>query len=235
MRLKAARIWALVPAAGAGRRMAADRPKQYLRLGENTVLEQTLERLIGSRVYTGIIVAISDDDRYWGSLTVSRSAQVYRVPGGSERADSVLSGLDFIASVAADDDWVMVHDAARPCLTAGDIQRLKEQVENHEVGGILALPVHDTLKRVAAGRILSTVDRTRIWRALTPQMFRLGLLRDALIAASKDGQRVTDEAGAIELQGLRPLIVEGRPDNIKITRPEDLPLAVYYLEQQRCE
>jgi 2-C-methyl-D-erythritol 4-phosphate cytidylyltransferase len=228
-------IWALVPAAGAGKRMAADRPKQYLRLGEHTVLEHTLARLIGSQVYAGIIVAISDDDRYWEALAASRSAGVYRVSGGSERADSVLSGLDFIASIAAADDWVMVHDAARPCITAGDILRLKAQVEHDEVGGILALPVHDTLKQVETDRIVSTVDRTRIWRALTPQMFRLGLLKNALIAASKAGQRVTDEASAIELTGLRPRIVEGRPDNIKITRPEDLPLAAYYLEQQRCE
>ncbi|MCI0652997.1 MAG: 2-C-methyl-D-erythritol 4-phosphate cytidylyltransferase [Methylococcaceae bacterium] len=235
MGLKTARIWALVPAAGAGKRMAADRPKQYLKLGDRTVLEQTLERLIGSQVYSGIIVAVSEDDGYWDSLTVSCADRVYRVAGGNERADSVLSGLDFIASIATPDEWVMVHDAARPCLTVNDIRRLRDAVKNDAVGGILALPVHDTLKSVEAGRISTTVDRSRIWRALTPQMFRLALLRDALFAASQAGRLVTDEASAVELKGLQPLIVEGRPDNIKITRPEDLPLAFFYLEQQRCE
>jgi 2-C-methyl-D-erythritol 4-phosphate cytidylyltransferase len=215
--------------------MAADRPKQYLTLGEATVLEQTLKRLIASGVFAGIVVALAEDDRYWDAIPLSRSGRIQRVSGGSERADSVLSGLDYIASNTAADDWVMVHDAARPCLTADDIRRLLDHVQNDEVGGILALPVHDTLKRVDDGRITSTADRSLIWRALTPQMFRLRLLRDALISASTAGQLVTDEASAIEMLGLRPLIVEGRSDNIKITRPEDLPLAAYFLEQQRCE
>jgi 2-C-methyl-D-erythritol 4-phosphate cytidylyltransferase len=235
MESNAARIWALVPAAGAGKRMGADRPKQYLKLGERTVLEQTLERLLGSQIFSGIVVAVSGDDGYWDSLPVGRADSVYRVAGGAERADSVLSGLDFLASIAAHDEWVMVHDAARPCLTSHDIRRLRDAGAGDAVGGILALPVHDTLKSVENGRIACTVDRSRIWRAVTPQMFRLAVLRDALIAASEAGQRVTDEASAIERLGLRPLIVEGRPDNIKITRPEDLPLAAYYLEQQRCE
>ncbi|MGH8476413.1 MAG: 2-C-methyl-D-erythritol 4-phosphate cytidylyltransferase [Methylococcales bacterium] len=232
---EAARIWALVPAAGAGKRMNSDRPKQYLKLGDRTVLEQTLRCLIDAGTFAGIIVALGEQDAYWDSLPVSRQQRVHRVKGGRERVDSVLSGLDHLATIAAPDDWVMVHDAARPCLTAHDIRHLKEQVENDSVGGILALPLHDTLKRVEADRISSTIDRSRIWRALTPQMFRLGLLRNALIAAAQAGQLVTDEASAVELQGLKPLIVEGRPDNIKITRPEDLALASYYLEQQRCE
>lgn len=235
MGLKSARIWAVVPAAGVGGRMGADRPKQYLKLGEHTVLEQTLERLLGSQVYSGIILALSDEDQYWNSLPISRSDRVYRVAGGSERADSVLAGLDFITRRAAQDEWVMVHDAARPCLTIDDIRRLRDAVENDDIGGILAVPVHDTLKNIEAGRISSTLDRSRIWRAVTPQMFRLGLLKEALVAASRTGHFVTDEASAVELQGLQPLIVEGRPDNIKITRPEDLPLAAYFLEQQRCE
>lgn len=230
-----ARIWALVPAAGVGKRMSADRPKQYLKLGDTTVLECTLDRLLGSGIYSGIVVAVSEDDAYWGRLSIGRSDRIHRVAGGRERSDSVLSGLDFIASIAARDEWVMVHDAARPCVTSGDLRKLKDAVENHAVGGILALPVHDTLKRVENGRISATVERSRIWRALTPQMFRLGLLRDALTSAAQTGRAVTDEASAVELKGLQPLIVEGRPDNIKITRPEDLPLAAYYLEQQRCE
>ena len=228
-------VWALVPAAGVGKRMAADRPKQYLPLGDCTVLKHTLQRLMASQLYAGIVVALSPEDEYWPSLCLSDTEQVYRVAGGRERADSVLSGLDFIALLGSVDDWVMVHDAARPCVTETDLRRLVEEVGNDPVGGILALPVHDTLKDVESKRIQSTVDRSRVWRALTPQMFRLGLLRDALREASRNDRRVTDEASAIELKGLRPLIVEGRPDNIKITRPEDLPLASYYLEQQRCE
>ncbi|RUM54254.1 MAG: 2-C-methyl-D-erythritol 4-phosphate cytidylyltransferase [Methylococcus sp.] len=228
-------VWALVPAAGVGKRMAADRPKQYLPLGGCTVLKHTLQRLMASQLYAGIVVALSPEDEYWPSLCLSDTEQVYRVAGGRERADSVLSGLDFIALLGSVDDWVMVHDAARPCVTETDLRRLVEEVGNDPVGGILALPVHDTLKDVESNRIQSTVDRSRVWRALTPQMFRLGLLRDALREASRNDRRVTDEASAIELKGLRPLIVEGRPDNIKITRPEDLPLASYYLEQQRCE
>ena len=228
-------VWALVPAAGVGKRMAADRPKQYLPLGDCTVLKHTLQRLMASQLYAGIVVALSPEDEYWPSLCLSDTEQVYRVAGGRERADSVLSGLDFIALLGSVDDWVMVHDAARPCVTESDLRRLVEEVGNDPVGGILALPVHDTLKDVESNRIQSTVDRSRVWRALTPQMFRLGLLRDALREASRNDRRVTDEASAIELKGLRPLIVEGRPDNIKITRPEDLPLASYYLEQQRCE
>jgi len=228
-------VWALVPAAGVGKRMAADRPKQYLPLGDCTVLKHTLQRLMASQLYAGIVVALSPEDEYWPSLCLSDTEQVYRVAGGRERADSVLSGLDFIALLGSVDDWVMVHDAARPCVTETDLRRLVEEVGNDPVGGILALPVHDTLKDVESNRIQSTVDRSRVWRALTPQMFRLGLLRDALREASRNDRRVTDEASAIELKGLRPLIVEGRPDNIKITRPEDLPLASYYLEQQRCE
>ncbi|MGR9107822.1 MAG: 2-C-methyl-D-erythritol 4-phosphate cytidylyltransferase [Gammaproteobacteria bacterium] len=235
MGMKPASIWAVVPAAGVGKRMAADRPKQYLDLGGRTVLERTLERLLTSEVFAGIVVALSRDDCYWDALSCSRSARVYRVAGGSERADSVLSALDFITSIARGEEWVMVHDAARPCLTVQDIRLLRDRVATDAVGGILALPVHDTLKSIERQRISATLDRSRIWRALTPQMFRLALLRDALVEARKAGHVVTDEASAVELQGLQPIIVEGRPDNIKITRPEDLPLAAYFLERQRCE
>ena len=223
------RVWAVVPAAGVGKRMAADRPKQYLELVGKTVLERTLERLIDSGIFAAVAVALSESDGYWDSLACARSDQVHRVRGGRERADSVLSGLEFLRSLGADSDWVMVHDAARPCLTCVDMQMLLEKARDDAVGGILALPLSDTLKNVEDGRISATCDRSRIWRALTPQMFRLGLLRDALIEAAEAGQVVTDEASAIELKGLRPLIVPGRPDNIKITRPEDLTLAEFYL------
>jgi 2-C-methyl-D-erythritol 4-phosphate cytidylyltransferase len=223
--------WAVVPAAGVGKRMNADRPKQYLDLVGRTVLEQTLSRLLQAEVFAAIAVAISEEDPYWPELTISRHDDIITAPGGKERADSVLSGLQSISYKANDNDWVLVHDAARPCLTSGDIHKLIDNLNNDEVGGILALSSHDTLKNVDGDRILGTLDRRHIWRALTPQMFRYGMLKSALTATAGD-PRVTDEASALEIQGFVPKIVEGRPDNIKITRPEDLSLAQFYLEQQ---
>ena len=223
--------WAIVPAAGVGKRMNANRPKQYLPLKDKTVIEQTLTRLIGANVFAGIAVAISEEDPYWPELELSRHEKIITAPGGKERADSVLSGLNSLRDRAHDDDWVLVHDAARPCLTSEDIHKLIDTLKHDEAGGILALSSHDTLKKVEGSEILATLDRRHIWRALTPQMFRYGLLKTSLEGTMND-PRITDEASAIELKGLRPKIVEGRPDNIKITRPEDLALAQFYLQQQ---
>jgi 2-C-methyl-D-erythritol 4-phosphate cytidylyltransferase len=225
------KFWAVVPAAGVGKRMNADRPKQYLELAGRTVIEHTLNRLLQSGVFSAIAVAISAEDPYWPNLEITRHPSVVTAPGGKERADSVLSGLNTIRAQAAPDDWVLVHDAARPCLTSEDIQKLIDTLQQDEVGGILALSSHDTLKQVKGNGIVGTLDRGVIWRALTPQMFRYGLLKSALAAMQGD-PRITDEASALELQGYCPKIVEGRPDNIKITRPEDLALAQFYLEQQ---
>lgn len=226
-------FWGVVPAAGVGARMGADRPKQYLSLLGKTVIEHTLERLLEAKLFAGIAVAVSPEDPYWPELAISRHPKIHTAPGGRERADSVKNGLDFLAPLAGANDWVLVHDAARPCVHAADIVKLTSTLADDPVGGILALPVHDTLKRVESGAIMETVDRRQIWRALTPQMFRLGALHHALEDAAQRGLVVTDEASALELQGRRPRIVEGRPDNIKITRPEDLSLAAFYLEQQR--
>lgn len=224
-------FWAVVPAAGVGKRMQADRPKQYLELSGKTVLEHTLTRLLNAKVFSAVAVAISAEDPYWPKLPIASHAQVITAPGGKERADSVLSGLKAIRTQAADDDWVLVHDAARPCLTTADILLLVETLKDDEVGGILALSSHDTLKNVEGRNIQGTLDRSQIWRALTPQMFRYGMLKHALEQA-EGNPAITDEASALELMGLQPKIIEGRPDNIKITRPEDLPLAQFYLEQQ---
>lgn len=223
--------WAVVPAAGVGQRMQADRPKQYLPLAGATVIEHTLSRLLQANVFAGVAVAISSEDPYWPELGISRHPQVIAAAGGKERADSVLSALKSLQGRASEDDWVLVHDAARPCLTGDDIHHLIETLKDDDVGGILALSSHDTLKRVDAGSISATIDRSHVWRALTPQMFRYGMLRDALQEA-EGNPGVTDESSALELQGYRPKIVEGRPDNIKITRPEDLALAQFYMEQQ---
>lgn len=223
--------WGIVPAAGVGKRMGADRPKQYLPLAGKTVIEHTLEHLLAANVWGGIAVAISPEDPYWPELPISKHPKILTAPGGKERADSVLNALDFLQGHAENDDWALVHDAARPCLVAADIFKLIDTLKNDPVGGILALPVSDTLKRVAANAISETVDRSAIWRALTPQMFRYGALRDALRAAAAKGAAVTDEASALELLGQQPKVVEGRPENLKITRPEDLPLAEFYLKQ----
>ena len=211
--------------------MNADRPKQYLELGGKTVIEHTLLRLLNAEVFTAVAVAISEEDPYWPELSVSVHTQVITAAGGKERADSVLSALKSIRTLASDDDWVLVHDAARPCITATDIHHLIASLADDDVGGILALSSHDTLKNVHGNTILGTLDRSHIWRALTPQMFRYGLLKSALEAA-QGNPAITDEASALELLGLQPKIVEGRPDNIKITRPEDLALAHFYMEHQ---
>ncbi len=223
--------WAVVPAAGIGKRMQADKPKQYLSLAGKTVLEHTLARLKQADVFSAIAVAISREDPYWPKLVCSDDEKVITAAGGKERADSVLSALKSLREYASDNDWVLVHDAARPCLTSKDIHLLIDTLKDDEVGGILALSSHDTLKKVDGLKITETIDRSVIWRALTPQMFRYGLLKHAL-EATAGNSAVTDEASALEMQGLQPKIVEGRPDNIKITRPEDLSLAQFYMEYQ---
>ncbi|WP_305908560.1 2-C-methyl-D-erythritol 4-phosphate cytidylyltransferase [Methylomarinum sp. Ch1-1] len=223
--------WAVVPAAGVGKRMQADKPKQYLPLAGKTVIEHTLSRLLQSDAFDAVAVAISKEDPYWPELEVSTNPRIITAAGGKERADSVLSALQALEGRASEDDWVLVHDAARPCLTADDVHQLIATLQDDPVGGILALSSHDTLKQVEAGSISATIDRSRVWRALTPQMFRYGMLREALQEA-EGNPAITDESSALELKGYRPKIVEGRPDNIKITRPEDLPLAQFYMEQQ---
>jgi 2-C-methyl-D-erythritol 4-phosphate cytidylyltransferase len=225
------RCWAVVPAAGVGKRMQADRPKQYLALAGATVIEHTLLRLLQADVFAAVSVAVSAEDPYWPELAISGHPQIVTAPGGKERADSVLSALQALQERADDQDWVLVHDAARPCLTAQDIHMQILSLQDDEVGGILALPSHDTLKQVEGSAIRATIDRKQVWRALTPQMFRFGMLRDAL-KQTEGNPAVTDEASALELLGYTPKIVEGRPDNLKITRPEDLALAQFYLEQQ---
>ena len=225
------KFWAIVPAAGVGKRMQADRPKQYLQLAGKTVIEHTLLRLLLADIFAGIVVAISEEDPYWPMLSIAKHKNIIATPGGKERADSVLFGLNAIASQASNEDWVLVHDAARPCITVADIHYLIDSLVNDEVGGILALSSPDTLKQVQTGRITGTLDRSHIWRALTPQMFRYGLLKTALEQA-QGNLTITDDASALELKGLQPKIIEGRPDNIKITRPEDLALAQFYMEQQ---
>jgi 2-C-methyl-D-erythritol 4-phosphate cytidylyltransferase len=222
--------WAIVPAAGIGSRMQADRPKQYLLLHGQTILEHTLQRLAAVPGLSGIVVSLAADDPYWPHLNTP--ALVQCAPGGAERCHSVLNALDFLAGQADADDWVLVHDAARPCVRVGDIQHLIASLADDPLGGLLAVPVRDTLKRAdSAGVVRETVSRADLWHALTPQMFRLEMLRQALRRALDDGLFVTDEAQAMEYCGYHPRLIAGHPDNIKITQPQDLALASLYLQK----
>lgn len=227
-----ARHWVVIPAAGVGARMKADRPKQYLPLRGKTVIEHTLSCFMQHPAIAGIVVALSPDDPYWASLHIDSDVPLHVAAGGRERCHSVLNALHLLTQHAGANDWVLVHDAARPCLTRADIDKLCASLRDDEVGGILAVPVRDTMKRAdGEGRISATEDRNGLWHALTPQMFRLELLTQALEQALADGFVVTDEASAVEHAGLRPKLVEGRADNIKVTRPEDLALAEFFLSR----
>jgi 2-C-methyl-D-erythritol 4-phosphate cytidylyltransferase len=227
-----ARYWAVIPAAGRGSRIGTDTPKQYLRLGGKPVLEYSLAVLGNHPRIAGVVVALAPEDAHWTGLRPSCSAPVFTVTGGTERCHSVLNALRALKQMARDDDWVLVHDAARPCLRSADVDKLMEALADDPVGGLLAVPVVDTLKRVGAGhRALETVPREGLWRALTPQMFRLGALTRALETAIAHGLVVTDEAAAMELTRVQPRLIEGRADNLKVTRREDLALAEFYLRQ----
>ena len=231
----ATRYWAVIPAAGTGSRLGADIPKQYLQLGDRTVLEHSLEALLACAQLAGVVVAVAADDPYWHAVEVRyRDRSVWSVTGGAERCHSVLRALDWLAGRAGPRDQVLVHDAARPCVRPADIDRLLEQVGDDENGGLLAYPVTDTVKHAdARQRADSTLDRSYLWRALTPQLFRIDLLRAALKQSLCDGTVPTDDAAAMECAGYQPLLVQGAADNIKITVPADLPLAEYFIKQRR--
>lgn len=217
-------FWAVIPAAGVGSRMRADRPKQYLTLAGRTILEHTLACFLDHPALQGLVVSLAEDDPFWPHLPCANDPRIRRAPGGSERADSVFNALLRLVELGAnEDDWVLVHDAARPNLARSDLDNLLAVLADDPVGGLLAVPARDTLKRAGAdGRVKETVDRSVIWQAYTPQMFRLAPLQHALADARVAGVAVTDEASAMEWAGKAPRLVEGRADNLKVTRPEDL-------------
>ena len=217
-------FWVVIPAAGIGSRMRADRPKQYLALAGRTILEHTLHCFLDHPRVRGLVLSLAADDPWWPTLSCADDPRIQRAEGGAERADSVLAGLlQLIELGAQPDDWVLVHDAARPNLARSDLDLLLQELADDPVGGLLAVPARDTLKRAGAdGRVAETVDRSLIWQAYTPQMFRLSALNRALADALVADVAVTDEASALEWAGLAPKLVEGRADNLKITRPEDL-------------
>jgi 2-C-methyl-D-erythritol 4-phosphate cytidylyltransferase len=249
--------WLVLPAAGIGSRMQADRPKQYLSMTvkgiTKTVIEFTLDHLLSYPRFKKsndtdcgfykVVVVVTKGDPYWQEISIARgydkNERILVVEGGSERCYSVLNALLAIDEVATRDNssaqtWVAVHDVARPCLSYDDLDTLFLALENYNDGGILATPVRDTMKRATLSnsdesRIDHTVDRDQLWHALTPQMFPLKSLLNNLQSALDNGFEVTDEASAMEYAGAKPKLVNGRSDNLKITRPEDLKLAEFYL------
>lgn len=225
-------IVAVVPAAGIGSRMQADKPKQYLTIHGKTILEHTVAALLDVPFIQHLVLVCAKNDPFLPHLALAQNPKIAMVEGGPNRSDSVLNGLHYVSQHFARDTWVMVHDAARPCVTPQDLEKLAQI--NDDNGAILAIPAIDTIKRALPNRqIACTEDRTQLWQAQTPQFFRADLLRDALIRAQKQGLSVTDEASAMELAGFSPHLVAGRSDNIKITRPEDLALAEFYLSKNR--
>jgi 2-C-methyl-D-erythritol 4-phosphate cytidylyltransferase len=224
----------IIPAAGSGRRFAASAPKQYARLGSSTVIEHALAPFESDSDCAGITVAIAADDELWPAIA-SRHPRITAVTGGDQRAHSVRNALRTLTARMRENDWVFVHDAARPCFTRDDLAKLKRALAEHAVGGLLAAPLADTLKRgTRPGAdadvdvdvdVEATIDRAGLWRAATPQVFRFGVLLPALEAAITAQRLPTDEAQAVEWAGHKPRLVSGRADNIKVTAPEDLLLA----------
>ena len=226
--------WVVIPAAGVGSRMQANKPKQYLQVHGKSVLEHTLAIFLEHPQIAGVVVAISASDEYWQDLKLTHP-KLYVCQGGRERADSVLNGLNYLRESlqVAHDAWVLVHDAARPCLSRLDLDKLlASQAQAAEQGALLAMPVRDTMKRAQpdSQQVAFTENRDGLWHALTPQMAKLALLQSALADALKQEAIITDEASALEWMGLNPLLIEGDARNIKITRPADLALAAFFLQ-----
>ena len=225
MNEQAPRYFALVPAAGVGARMAAGGPKQYLALGGKPMLRHTLDAFLSSQLISHTYVVVSPGDTQIDAIIPADGVTVLRC-GGASRLESIQNALRQLGEVIAAADWVLVHDAARPGLNAALIEKLITTVGEHAVGGLLALPVVDTVKR--AGAPVATVPRDGLWLAQTPQMFRYRLLSDALAAAT-DASVITDDASAVEALGLSPMLVEGHPRNLKVTLPADIRIAEMYL------
>ena len=222
------RYWLVMPAAGIGRRFGSERPKQYAPLRGRTVIQWALAPFLADERCAGAMVALATHDPYWPEVA---PPGVMTVAGGAERSHSVRHALAALAPRAAAGDWVLVHDAARPCLAPEDLERLLGELAEHPLGGLLAVPAADTLKRADAHRcVAATVDRTGLWRALTPQMFRYGALCHALDVAHAAGRVPTDEAQALEWLDARPVLVAGSAGNLKITTAADLTLAAALLE-----
>lgn len=229
------RVPVIVPAAGIGSRMAADRPKQYLTIDGRYLIDLTLSRLRAFLPRAPLYVGLHPHDGWWESTESARMTGVEVFSGGDSRADTVRHGLERLQQVGLSGP-VLVHDAARPCITGDDIALLLRQAGHRNEGGLLVAPIPDTVKQIGAlAGVTMTLDREHLRRALTPQLFPLELLLDALVSARRQGTVVTDESSAVEALGHSPLAIEGRTDNIKVTHRQDLALAAWYLEQQQSE
>ena len=218
--------WAIIPASGIGQRMQAELPKQYLKLSDKTIIEHSLDSLLSHGSITGAVVILSSDDRHWAKLNYQSSKPVIFAEGGKQRHHSVYNGLEKLSAHLEQDCFVLVHDAVRPLVSHHDISRLIEAMNQHKDGALLAAPVADTLKQENdEGNVDQTISRNRLWRAFTPQIFRASFLLKALQYVRENRYDITDDASAIEAIGLKPKLVLGSVENIKITLPEDLMLA----------
>ncbi|MFT6407031.1 MAG: 2-C-methyl-D-erythritol 4-phosphate cytidylyltransferase [Arenicella sp.] len=226
------KFWVVMPAAGSGRRMRETIPKQYLSINGSAVIEHAIKVFLKNLEIEKIMVSLAKDDQRFSQLRIANDRRVKTTTGGNSRAQSVLNGLNALS--AMDDDWVLVHDAARPCLSAVLLAKLIDCLRDDQVGGILAVPAKDTLKRATADQtISSTVDRADIWQAQTPQMFRYGLLKAALTTAIEQGVETTDEASSLEYCGYQAKLIEGDSRNLKITTPEDFAIAEFLLNTKQ--
>lgn len=226
------KLWVILPAAGSGSRFSKTELKQYQMIQERTVLEHTVARL-NQLPLAGYVLAIGEQDNVAKTLPFSSLEKAHFCQGGAERVNSVLNALNYLSQIASEDDWVLVHDAARPCVSQDCLQQLVNTAITKDRAAILAIPVRDTLKRVMPDSdIQETVDRSMLWQAQTPQMAKLGVLKRAIGQALQDGAIITDEASALEHIGESVQVVQGRSDNIKITYPDDLELARLILKAQ---
>ncbi len=230
-----AKIWAIVPSAGSGQRMRQSVPKQYLELQGRSVIENTLATLLEEKRIIQVTVCVAEGDQFWDKLDCRNDSRVSCTLGGATRANSVLNGIQALPQKAKKNDWVLVHDAARPCLSKDMLESFIDQLVDDQVGGILALPSNDTVKfsidSDSQDKIEKTLDRKRVWYAQTPQMFRYGLLKQALEVAIENGTEITDEAFAIEQMGHAPRLINGEIRNIKITQIDDLEMAGLLMTQ----
>jgi len=225
-------LWCVVPAAGRGLRFGAERRKLYMPLHGEPLLVRTLERLAACREVCGLLVVLAADDADWSGMGLLAGKPVRTAIGAGERSGSVLAGLRALPATVGANDFVLVHDAARPCVPVDDVTRLV-QLGIPAGGALLAAPLRDTLKRAdGSARVLATEERESRWRALTPQLFRRGELEAALAGAEAAGVAITDESMAMERAGHHPLLVEGAESNIKVTTPADLLLAEYLLSRE---
>lgn len=228
------RLWVVIPAAGIGKRMGVDIPKQYITVCDKAIIEHTVEKFTSRNDLQGILVALSNSDQHWSTLELSKNNKITTVTGGEERYKSVYNALCSLKNKADDDDWILVHDAVRPCITTFEIDQFIADLDHlNGIGGILALPCFETMKKANTNHeIEETIDRKFIWHAQTPQMFRYKKLFLAIEKIMNENIFITDEAMAMELAGYKPVLIQGTHSNIKITDQNDLKYLESFLRQE---